>query len=529
MYGKSDISIHWYNNDKKRKKEIQVKTLFLNLIEGFKDFWNAINDESFKKRIPQKREENQHSINDTTSLPVINQSKTNPIIGTINTFFKREQLKQNLKLITEQNTSLCIDNYFWALFWFLLEHSNEITGINFKKRLQAICDTDRIEVNEIRRQNNFPPLPLIHTNFGIRLSYLSIEFARKNENYYINIGHYIYSLVQKHLFIVLPQKRFDITIRYKLSGRERENLVPEEEIAYLFDESYNNSIVYNPNQVISCNSTTLDKQFLNFHLIQYGKWKEPCNENSDELSTSIQLGTSSTGIHILNDYMNNRKIFINLKDTSHFLVCGESNSGKTFFSTFLAAAICRSLENAELFIFDFKGDETLNRFKHHERYYGHKECEEGLENIYSLFSKRLDNISKDTHPIIIYFDELASYINSFSKRADKEAQQRIIAEILMMGRSKRFHLITSTQRPDSELFKLGSRINYSFRYLMGASCSNTDAQKMMFDNTDTEFKSCKQGNGFLSINGSSPILTSVPIIENLPNMYSILDKALTSN
>ena len=33
----------------------------------------------------------------------------------------------------------------------------------------------------------------------------------------------------------------------------------------------------------------------------------------------------------------------------------------------------------------------------------------------------------------------------------------------MSGRSKKFHIITSTQRPDSSLFANGARDNYPFK------------------------------------------------------------------
>lgn len=46
-------------------------------------------------------------------------------------------------------------------------------------------------------------------------------------------------------------------------------------------------------------------------------------------------------------------------------------------------------------------------------------------------------------PMISYFS---------SSNSEKNKIQKIIAEILMMGRSKKVHIITSTQRPDSSLF-----------------------------------------------------------------------------
>lgn len=495
-----------------------MNNLFSNLKDGFKELWNAINDESFQKTTSQKREEKHHSTNDITGMSTTDHSKKSPIIGTINTFLEHQQFKQNQKLREEQNTPLGVNEYFISLFYFLIEQSNLITGIDFKTRLQNECNKKTVQMNEWRKYKGYPPLIPSSPDFIESLNItLHTNPAFVNE-----------ILQDKGYISLLKQNRYEVTFKYQLSGKEKEALGDMEIITRKFNENFQNSNGYSKNGIIYCHETIFEeKKSLVFHLIHYGKWQAPYNMQNEELGIEMKSNNSST-IDVLHDYENNNIISINLKEIPHYLICGESGSGKTFFATALVASICKHINNAQLYIFDFKGDETLTQYKHHKRYYVYKECQEGLENLYSLFSERLESKISDTSPIIIYFDELASYINSFAKRADKEAQQKIIAEILMMGRSKGFHLITSTQRPDAELFKLGSRNNYSFRYLMGASCSNSDVQRMMFDNTDTEFRACKQGSGFVTINGSAPILASVPMIENPLNMYSILDRALAN-
>lgn len=495
-----------------------MNNLFSNFKDGFKELWNAINDESFKEKTYQKKEEKFPTINDITGIPTTDQSKKSPIIGTINTFLERQQFKQKQKLREEQNAPLKLEEYLNSLFYFLIEQSNLITGIDFKTRLQNECNKKTEQMNEWLKYNGYPPLIpsspdfIEALNFTLRTNPVFIEEILKDKGYI--------SLVQKNMY--------EVTFKYQLSGKEKAALGDMEIITQKFNENFQNSNGYSKNGIIHCYETIFDeKKSLVFHLVHYGKWQAPNSMQNEELDIEMKPNNSST-INVLHDYENNNVISISLKEIPHYLICGESGSGKTYFSTFLVASICKHINNSQLFIFDFKGDETLNQYKHHKRYYVNTECQEGLENLYSLFSERLGSNTYNTPPIIIYFDELASYINSFSKRADKDAQQKIIAEILMMGRSKGFHLITSTQRPDAELFKLGARNNYNFKYLMGASCSNSDVQKMMFNNTDTEFRACKQGSGFISINGSAPILASVPMIGNLPDMYSVLDKALAN-
>lgn len=401
----------------------------------------------------------------------------------------------------------------------MIEQSNFDTGIDFEERLRYECDKKISEINRQCIALGQPPFPPRHPDFIVALE--------RSDPAFIN------SILGKSKFVTcVRQNKYDIFFKYALSGKEKESLNDLNEIAKSFNINFANSRAYSPSAIVYCTEVTLDGKNLYFHLVHYGKWQAPTNTKK-ELQPHTNFDNSAEAkIKLLHDYDKNEIVSVSLKETPHFLICGESGSGKTFFSIFLTASICKSLgskgNNIKLFIFDFKGDEALKQFRNHKRYYFYKECQNGLEELYDLFSKRLSGEIPDDSTIVIYFDELASYINSFSKRADKEAQQKIIAEILMMGRSKSFHLITSTQRPDSSLFQLGSRINYSFKYLMGSSCKNSDSQKMMFDTTDVEFKACKQGSGFVSINGDTPRLASVPIIDNHKAVYKALDTALSN-
>lgn len=475
--------------------------------ESMKYLYEAFTDDRIKKS-PLTKEKQQTNINHDSEL--------GSITNTFQTFLRRIEDQQQQKYIEEKSRPLSYDIYYWSTFYFLLDQSNFMTGIDFEKRFQHACNKKQKIIDEERFYNRLPQLEQVNPNFM-----QALESTFRNDPNFIN------QLLQKERFLeIVEAGKYDVKIRYALSGKEKENLVDTKEIMDCFNLNYPNSRAYNAIDMILCNDVFLDGKFLTFHLVQYGKWKDPSIKQKDELSLEAQFYESKQ-ITLLHDYEKNERVSISLKEVPHFLICGETGSGKTFFSTFLTASICAQNSNARLFILDYKNDESLNQFSHYERYYNYKDCQDGLEKLQTLFSARLNGASKDTYPIIILFDELSSYVNSFDKRADKEKQQKIIAEILMMGRSKHFHLITSTQRPDAELFKLGARMNYSFKYLMGSSCNNENNQKMMFDTTNTDFKACKQGSGFVSINGSEPKLSSVPIISNLTDVYKVISKALS--
>ena len=174
-----------------------------------------------------------------------------------------------------------------------------------------------------------------------------------------------------------------------------------------------------------------------------------------------------TSINILNAIDDNKKISITLTSCPHYLITGGTGSGKTTFSLYLIAKLCLSYKEATVYILDFKGDENFQRFNNYENYFSYTDCMIGLKEIYEIFNNRLIN-TEDFSPLIIFIDELASMISYFSgSNSEKNKIQKIIDEILMMGRSKKVHIITSTQRPDSSLFANGARDNYTFKLGLG--------------------------------------------------------------
>lgn len=227
-----------------------------------------------------------------------------------------------------------------------------------------------------------------------------------------------------------------------------------------------------------------------------------------------------TSINILNAIDDNKKISITLTSCPHYLITGGTGSGKTTFSLYLIAKLCLLYKEATVYILDFKGDEHFQRFNNYENYFSYVDCIAGLRKVYEEFSERL-KITGDFPPLIIFVDELASMISYFSRStSEKNEIQRIIAEILMMGRSKSVHIITSTQRPDSSLFSNGARDNYTFK--LGLGNLSSEGKKMIFPSSDIVFKKCNVGYGYLSLHSNEPIFVGVPVFSNFEKIYSII-------
>lgn len=228
----------------------------------------------------------------------------------------------------------------------------------------------------------------------------------------------------------------------------------------------------------------------------------------------------SISINILNDIDNFKKIGISLASCPHYLITGGTGSGKTTYSLYLLGKLCLTYKNAKVYILDFKGDDSFQKFDNFNNYFSYIECIAGLREVYEKFSERLKTTGSFP-PLIIFVDELASMISYFSRStSEKNEIQRIIAEILMMGRSKSVHIITSTQRPDSSLFSNGARDNYTFK--LGLGNLSSEGKKMIFPSSDIIFKKCNVGYGYLSLHSNEPIFVGVPVFSNYERIYSII-------
>jgi len=182
--------------------------------------------------------------------------------------------------------------------------------------------------------------------------------------------------------------------------------------------------------------------------------------------------------------------------------------------------LCLTYKNAKVYILDFKGDDSFREFNNFNNYFIYSDCLAGLREVYEEFNERLKTTG-DFPPLIVFIDELASMISYFSRTtSEKNEIQRILAEMLMMGRGKRVHIVTSTQRLDSNLFSNGARDNYTFK--LGLGNLSSEAKKMLFPSTDIIFKKCGIGYGYVSLHSNDPIFVGVPVFSNFKKIYTLI-------
>lgn len=164
-----------------------------------------------------------------------------------------------------------------------------------------------------------------------------------------------------------------------------------------------------------------------------------------------------------------RPIPIDLDKSPHVICQGGTGTGKSIASLLITAKVSQ-IQGSQVFILDFKNDVDTFKFCHSPncRYWRFQDCEQGLEEYYNLLQSELasdDDI--DSYPIRwLWIDELGSWlINSDRKTA--ESIRSKISTVAMLGRSRRFFLLSSLQRAQAEFFTSGTRDNFSVCLGMG--------------------------------------------------------------
>lgn len=206
-------------------------------------------------------------------------------------------------------------------------------------------------------------------------------------------------------------------------------------------------------------------------------------------------------------------ISINLDKSPHMVIIGNSGSGKSMSALLCCAKLAAHLPDFRLWVLDYKGDSDTFGFLEKAgncRYWQYAECMAGLESYYSVFEERLShNPGPNAALCLLWVDELASFILNLPKK-EAETAKTMMSTALMMGRSKRCQILTTTQRASATLFSEGARDNYSVRLAMG-NISRESATMLGFDRD--EFRPVTQiGGGHLLLDGADQRPVQVPYI-----------------
>jgi len=222
-------------------------------------------------------------------------------------------------------------------------------------------------------------------------------------------------------------------------------------------------------------------------------------------------------------------ITVDIEKMPSLMFGGSSGSGKSYAITY---AIKQLMDNYKCTIYfcDFKNSDDFSFMAEYEHYYVYMDCPKALDSFHALFVEAQQTQSKQGRLHILIFDEYAAFIYRLEAQDRKLANhyKAIVAEILMLGRSRNFGIWTICQRPDSVLFSNGSRDNYFIRILFGNS--TMEARKMVVPDADApKDRIYGQGEGICWIDTKGLVEIKIPRIKDLEGFKQDILQRLTTS
>lgn len=216
----------------------------------------------------------------------------------------------------------------------------------------------------------------------------------------------------------------------------------------------------------------------------------------------------------------------NLETHPQMLIVGNTGSGKTYAEKLIVGVVAKDLQNVQLTICDFKGQD-FREFKGLPRYYGSKQCMDGLNAYYTDFQQRQEEKDNSNNPKILLFDEWGAFILSREKKEADTMKSRL-SELLMLGRSFNFHVIVGLQRADSSHFLSGARDQFSATLGLG-NLSKEQKQMLFSEYKDNMIDDCGRGTGYFLRDGQGIARCVVPTIsdETIAKVNRTIQRSLT--
>jgi hypothetical protein len=210
----------------------------------------------------------------------------------------------------------------------------------------------------------------------------------------------------------------------------------------------------------------------------------------------------------------------------HMVIFGSTGSGKTYFCKQLLGRISLYMPDAHIYVCDFKGDDDFLFLDGCERFYRFDKCADGLRDFYEQFQARQSGEDVSRNMLVLYFDEWASFCNANSDDKKKlEAEKRKLANLLMLGRSFRCHVIVSQQRADAVYF---NAVRDNFNVCVGLGNLSEESKDMFFSAYKKEMKpDRKRGTGYMLSNGTNLQSVLVPEMSNFDKLHDIIREGLT--
>lgn len=204
-----------------------------------------------------------------------------------------------------------------------------------------------------------------------------------------------------------------------------------------------------------------------------------------------------------NEIAFSRDMVWNWKKCPHFLLVGNTGSGKTQLAQYIISCLIK--KGIRVIYCDPKNDYEMRHFAENcgavyvsEENKIAKVVRETEEEMRKR-GKELDNIGiseTDFQPLYLIFDEMIAFSKIAEKKTYEETAKRI-ASIVVMGRSKRVYAGLILQRPDTSFIEGAIRDNLGCRICMG-QMSDT-AYKMAFGSDFADVKNLRReiGSGLI--------------------------------
>lgn len=245
----------------------------------------------------------------------------------------------------------------------------------------------------------------------------------------------------------------------------------------------------------------------------------------------------------------------------HLIICGATNSGKTYLATMLILDYLRikgkgggcdiyvcDPKSADLAIIcrriDLKKYGKLQNLAVSENEIARllREVNDEMERRYSewftedehSFGKMRTDID-NAKPLVVIIDEFSAVLSVANPKVAKEITG-YFNNILLKGRMVGIEIVLIMQRPDISSNSnngLTGQQRDQFGVRIGMGNMTSDARRMLFGNTDAEFQTVKEiGAGYIMIDGqhTKPTYFEAPLLpQNSMDYLNVLDKAILEN
>ena len=221
-------------------------------------------------------------------------------------------------------------------------------------------------------------------------------------------------------------------------------------------------------------------------------------------------------------------ISIPLQKCPHWLICGNSGSGKSYLTLMLLRNVLKEFqEDVRLWIMDFKSSEDFSFLKGYSRYYCGADCENGLEDFYSEYQKVKNQEPKDNVLRLIIFDEWAGFQIWETQRNKKQAEKYkgYLLEILLMGRSMMCGAWVIMQRNDAKY--IDGREQFFVTVALGKM--SREFKQMIMQGEDLEQRAAYScGEGIIRADSIGTKFLKVPKLRSMERVRQEISERLTS-